>query len=294
MKKGLILLNAYYRTPSIDSQVHRLSEEFKKLGVNITIQANINFSNLIADNSVKCTYLDYDFCIYLDKDKYISSMLESCGIKLFNNHNAIVSCDDKMGTYIKLAGKGINIPKTIPGLLCYTETALITDTLCTSIETELCYPLIIKECYGSRGVGIYKINNRDELKNTLEKVKLKPYLLQEFIQSSYGRDVRVIVVGGKVLGAMLRTSNGDFRSNIGLGGSGKLYKLKAQDIALAEKIAKELDLDYCGIDLLFDDSNNPSILCEVNSNAFFDGFEKFTKINVAEKYAKHIYNQIYN
>lgn len=293
MKKGLILLNAFYRNSSIEHQVLRLTEEFAKLGVDITVRHNADFVNIIEDNSVQCKSFDYDFCIYLDKDKYISEMMEKCGIRLFNNHNAILRCDDKMCTYIHLADKGFNIPKTLPGILCYNPNESITQEICVNIEKHLDYPFVIKECFGSRGEGIYLINDREQLYTTLEKVKLKPYLLQKCIKSSYGRDVRVMVIGGKVVGAMLRTSDNDFRSNIDLGGKGVKYLLSDEVEKLAEKIAKELDLEYCGIDFLFDEQGNPNILCEVNSNAFFAGFERCTNINVAAKYAEYIYKTMY-
>lgn len=293
MKKGLILLNAFYKNSSIDHQVMRLKEEFSKLDVDVTVRHNADFVNLIEDNSIQCESFDFDFCIYLDKDKYISEMMERCGIRLFNNHNAILRCDDKMCTYIQLANKGFNIPKTLPGLLCYNPNESITQEICVNIEKHLKYPFVIKECFGSRGEGIYLINDREQLLITLEKVKLKPYLLQEFIRTSYGRDVRVMVIGGTVVGAMLRAATNDFRSNIDLGGKGVKYLLSDEVIKLAENIAKELDLEYCGIDFLFDEQGNPNILCEVNSNAFFAGFEKSTNINVAAKYAEYIYKTMY-
>ena len=56
---------------------------------------------------------------------------------------------------------------------------------------------------------------------------------------------------------------------------------------LALKIAKLLNLKYCGMDFLFDENNSP-LICEVNSNAFFKGFESVTGINVAKKYAEFI------
>jgi len=50
-------------------------------------------------------------------------------------------------------------------------------------------------------------------------------------------------------------------------------------------------LDYCGVDVLPD--KDGYLLCEVNSNAFFDGIESVTGINVARAYAEYIFNEIY-
>lgn len=112
------------------------------------------------------------------------------------------------------------------------------------------------------------------------------HLFQEYIAESAGRDLRVIVVGGRVLGSMERVSDGDFRSNIGAGGSGRPYPVGADAAALCVKIADALGLDFCGIDLLF--GRRGMLLCEVNSNAFFKEFESVTGVNVAAAYARHI------
>ncbi|MGN1077741.1 MAG: RimK family alpha-L-glutamate ligase, partial [Candidatus Gallimonas sp.] len=104
-------------------------------------------------------------------------------------------------------------------------------------------------------------------------------------------DVRVIVVGGRAIGSMLRVSERDFRSNAELGGRGEPYELSEEGKTLCEKIARILRLDYCGIDLLF--GKESFLLCEVNSNAFFGAFERVTGINAARAYAEHIERIIY-
>ena len=81
--------------------------------------------------------------------------------------------------------------------------------------------------------------------------------------------------------------NGDFRSNVAQGGHGEPVELPASFIETAEKAAKILNLDYCGVDLLDDKDGNP-ILCEVNSNAFLQEIERITGKNIAGIYAKHI------
>ena len=135
--------------------------------------------------------------------------------------------------------------------------------------------------------------NRAELACISERVKCKPHLFQETVQTSIGRDVRVIVVGGKVLCAMLRQSDCDFRSNIELGGKGSIYKLSKEMRETCEKVATLLKLDYCGIDILSGERNEP-IVCEVNSNAFFGGIERVTGVNVAKAYAEHIHACVYD
>lgn len=292
-KKALILINAYLQSQPQFSQAERMQAELELLGIQTDIKRNDGFYAVVSDNNIKTSLLqDYDFCVYFDKDKYVSEMLEKAGLKLFNRHEAIRVCDDKMQTYIALSGKNIPMPKTASGLLCYHADAKIKGETVEEVEKMFSYPVIVKECFGSQGKGVYMAKNREELISLMEELKCRPHLFQETVQTSVGKDIRVIVVGGKVVASMLRQSNTDFRSNIELGGEGSVYTISTKIQTLCERIANILSLDYCGIDVLFGEGNEPMI-CEVNSNAFFAGIERVTGVNVAKAYAEHIYKEVY-
>ena len=292
-KKALIVINAYLQSKSQFSQAERIKEELLALGVDAEIRRNDGFFALISKEEISAKIAnEYDFCVYFDKDKYVSEMLEKAGLKLFNSHEAIRVCDDKMQTYIALSGKNIPMPKTASGLLCYHENEPIRKDTVDRVEELFAYPIIVKECFGSQGKGVYMAENRGELVALMEDLKCKPHLFQEAVQTSLGRDVRVILVGGKVIACMLRQSQTDFRSNIELGGEGKAYAPSLAMQTLCERIALTLGLDYCGIDILFGKNDEP-IVCEVNSNAFFAGIERVSGVNVAKAYAEHIYRKVY-
>ena len=290
MKKALILINAYSVLPSYLNQANRLAQEFKKLGVEAEIRRN-DLGLYIKDGSIAGYTGGYDFCVFLDKDKYTAAMLEAAGLRLFNRRSAVEICDDKMLTHLALAGKGIPMPDTVAGALCYTQDAALSDETVRKLENSLGYPMIIKQSYGSLGKGIYRVENRKELKNVYDGIKLAPHLFQRSIEESYGRDVRVIVVGRKCVAAMERRSDGDFRSNLELGGKGFPYKTDIKLNGICRRTAEILKLDYCGIDLLV--GREGYLVCEVNSNAFFGGIEKVTGIDVAKIYAEYIYGEIY-
>ena len=96
----------------------------------------------------------------------------------------------------------------------------------------------------------------------------------------------MIVIGGKSVAAMERVAQeGEFRSNVELGGKGRVITLSETYAETAEKAAQVLGLDYCGVDIL---ETENGLICEVNSNAFFEGIESVTGVNVARAYAKHI------
>ena len=111
--------------------------------------------------------------------------------------------------------------------------------------------------------------------------------MQEFIAATNNKDLRVFVIGGKVIGAMCRIApEGDFRANISNGGSGEPFPLTDEIEHMARETAKIMKLDIAGIDLLFD--VNGYRVCECNSAPGFEGFEKYVKVDVAEAIAKYV------
>ena len=116
-------------------------------------------------------------------------------------------------------------------------------------------------------------------------------ILQEFVEDSHGKDLRIIVVGGKVIGAMKRESvDGDFRANVTRGGGPKPVELDEQMEYLALESTKILGLDIGGVDLLYDGDSYK--ICEVNSSPGFNGMEKYTEIRVAEQIVTYVKNKL--
>ena len=291
MKRAIIIINAYSTLPTGLNQAERLKTELARLGVNAEIRRNGFFAYLDGEGELINELRSYDFCVYLDKDKYASAILEKSGLRLFNSHAAVRVCDDKMETHLALSGNGIPMPPTVGGLLCYDAEAQVKGL--DFIEKTLGYPVIVKESYGSLGNGVYKADDRNALEALCEKLKCTPHLFQKFISSSAGKDVRVIVIGGKAVAAMQRKSDTDFRSNLELGGTAKPVEIDDCLRDMCELTAKTLDLDYCGIDVLYGE-NGGYLVCEVNSNAFFGGIERVTGVNIARLYAEYICSKIYD
>lgn len=288
LKTGLAILNAYIQTPASLHFFKRMKEELGSLGVALDYKTNSEILTYISgsgDLFVK-EMKKYDFVLYLDKDLYVSEMIEKAGIRLFDNAEAIRLCDDKMLTYISLSNKGIRMPKTISAPLNYA--GIDDETFVKQVAEDLAFPIVAKDNFGSLGKEVYLIKNYDELVSFEKEHKFSAHLYQQFIESSKGHDFRIIVIGGKVVASMKRSNdNGDFRSNVAQGGHGETVELPSSFVEAAEKAAKILKLDYCGVDLLDDENGNP-VLCEVNSNAFLQEIERITGKNIAGVYAKHI------
>ncbi len=112
-------------------------------------------------------------------------------------------------------------------------------------------------------------------------------LIQEFIKEAKGSDVRAIVVGGEVIGAIKRQGEeGEFRSNLHRGGTAKMIKLTRQELQTAVNAARLLGLNVAGVDML-QSSKGPMVL-EVNSSPGLEGIEAATGIDVASKIIKFI------
>ena len=286
MLKGIIVINAFLRPKESVAQAERLKSEFESRGVEVQIISDGFIKSAIVGDKPVTDFFDVNFCVYLDKDKYLSQMLEKVGIRLFNSHKAIRVCDDKAETYLALSGAGIRIPDTLFGFLSYSEEDAIPDGYVDGVIKKLSLPLIVKESYGSMGKGVYLANSRTELRRLMEKLKNKPHLYQKLIGDGKGKDLRVIVIGGKAVAYYERKNDGDFRSNIGIGGVGRKIPVPKKFIAAAENCAKLIGLDYCGVDILYDGTS--PVVCEVNSNAFFKEAEKVTGVNIAALYADHV------
>lgn len=290
--KGIIIVNAYYHSEEIQYQPKRLRDELVKRGAECEIRENTEIPCALENGRLSPGLEKPDFCVFLDKDKYLLQTVEKTGTRLFNNPRTIRVCDDKMETALCLADQGIPMPDTLAGPLCYRPDAEFSATFEKFAAERLGYPFVYKECYGSRGTGVYLISDRKEFERVWTRNRTKAYLLQEYIAQSRGRDIRVLVIGGTAVGAIERENETDFRSNLATGGTGTPYPMNETLVRLCEKTAAVLGADYCGIDVLV--SERGYLVCEVNSNAFFKGFEKATGINAAAIYAEHILSQVEN
>jgi gamma-F420-2:alpha-L-glutamate ligase len=202
---------------------------------------------------------------------------ERLGIPVVNSSISIDLVKDKLYSQQILSREGLPTPKTV--LLKHPVNIDL-------IEKEIGFPCVIKNIIGSQGKGVFIANTKKEFESQmdiLESVNDKAnIIIQEFMKDSFGKDVRVYVVGGRPIAGMLRKAqDGEFKANISQGGSGTTFELTDEVKWLAMKACKVLNLDIGGVDLLFDGEHFR--ICEVNSNPGFKGFEKATNINIPEQ-----------
>lgn len=226
-----------------------------------------------------------DFVFFLDKDVLLARHLEKMGIPVYNSASCIEICDNKSLTFQALAGHGIPMPKTLLAPMVFHSHENV-EPFYRAADT-LGFPLVLKEAYGSFGMQVYLIASMEELLVKVKEIGNRPFLMQEFITSSKGKDIRLNVVGDEVVASMMRVSETDFRANVSNGGKMFNYTPSAYEKEVAIKSAKLVGADFAGVDLLFAEDGSPMV-CEINSNAHIKNIYDCTGINVATYIVPHI------
>ena len=284
--KGWLVVNTFMDNAKFKNLYELLFDAFKKRDVSLEIKTAEDISlevNKPIENKP-------DFAIFWDKDIYLAKRLEQNGIRLFNNSAAVELCDNKILMYQELVKNNIRIPRTFIAPKTFEGLGYNKLSFLGKVIEEIGFPIVIKEAYGSFGEQVYLASDKESAKSIIKRIGYKDFLMQEFIASSKGRDIRINVVGDKVVASMLRENKNDFRSNISSGGNGINYEPKQEYIDLAIKAIKALGLSFAGVDVMFGEDG--PIICEVNSNPQFASTLKATGINLGEFISDYILKQL--
>ena len=218
--------------------------------------------------------------------KAIIRHMERLGVVMINGSDAIDNVKDKLYSQQILGQSNLPCPKTM--LVKHPINVQL-------VEKNIKYPMIVKTLSGSYGSGVFMVEDRKQFRQIMKMAELSNarynIIIQECIEDSLGRDLRVLVVNGKVVGCMMRQSvDGDFRANITRGGEAIPYQIDDDIEWIGGECARLLDLDIAGVDLLF--NGDSYTICEVNSAPGFQGMEKYTKQNIAEKMVDYIIKKV--
>lgn len=289
--KGYIIINGFLREEKFFSLYSALKQSADKAGLQLELKTNIELMCDIASGKTVANETLPPFAIFWDKDVRLAKTLEAAGMKLFNSASAIELCDDKSLTHIALMNR-VPQPKTVLIPLTFPRVGYTDCTFLEKIADYLGFPFVIKQCFGSFGAGVYLAGNMEEAKAALMKTAGGAAIAQQYIASSFARDIRAYIVGDKVAAAMLRhNESGDFRANVAQGGKADAYALNEAQAALAVKTAQLLGCTFAGVDLLFGE-NGEMTVCEVNSNAHFAGISAATGVNIADKIMEAVAQRI--
>lgn len=297
MKIGWLVVNKYLTGAKYDEIYGYLQRAAVNQDLSLILKYNDEvISQLAFDESGKLTHnfgILPDFVIYWDKDLRLAKLLEKIGLKLYNSVDSIEACDDKFETALRLSGTGIRMPRTLMAPMTFFRSGVATEEYLDRLEAEFDYPMVVKECFGSFGAQVFLACDRDSLKNVIDSCENRPFIVQEFISSTKGHDIRINVVGDEVVASMFRYNENDFRSNITNGGKMKNYTPDSEQLEMAITAVKKLGLSFAGVDIMFGPDKEP-ILCEVNSNAHFKNIYDCTGVNVADYIISYIKNDVEN
>ena len=253
---------------------NRLVEEATKQGMDlkiIGIHDTMILDNEIRNNGAKLE--KRDFVINRYKWGKVKDEINSLAVRSYNPLEAYNIYINKYEQVKRLRSDAFLVPRYLLGtaMLQYEDIVKILGT-----------PFVAKGLESSMGEQISLIEKEEDLKKLRKKYGMeKEWLFEEFVTTSFGRDMRFYSIRGEVVACMQRKSQGDFRANVALGASVEPYEITPEIRQIAKDIYEQTGLDFLGIDLLF--GEDKPYFCEINVMPGIEGIEKATGVNVAKK-----------
>jgi ribosomal protein S6--L-glutamate ligase len=281
----------------------RMEEEATKLGYPIYV-AGMDGTYTKFENGVRTVHKSDDdkgFEIHVsdtvifvrgtpERDSWLDlvSQLEKAGYCVINSRDCMELASDKYRTYLRLQDFGLTQPKTV---LIPNEDGI--KTAFKNLDTK--FPIIMKTLRGSKGVGVLFIESERGLNSLVQLLfkqdKSTDILIQEYIKTDF--DVRVLVLGGKIIATMQRdVLEGDFRSNYSQGAKIKTYELSDLEIEQCLLAAKAIGGLFTAVDFIPSENTkkDPPYILEINSSPGTEGIEEANKKNIVKEVIKYFDN----
>ena len=298
-KYRLLLISAELGDKAVTAQ--RMEDEAKKLGYEFYVTKMSGTYIRKSDEGVWTVHKEGDDKGFIvdssdtvcfvrgtpERDSWLDliSQLERAGIPIVNSRECMELASDKYRTYLRLQEYGLTQPKTV--LLPKEEQM---EQAVKELETD--YPIIMKTLRGSKGVGVLFIESERALISLVQLLfkqdKNADLLIQEYKETKF--DVRVLVLGGKIIATMQRdVLEGDFRSNYSQGAKVKTYNLTDLEIEQCLRAAKAINGQFTAVDFIPSDDTekNPPFILEVNSSPGTEGIEEANDMNIVKIVLQH-------
>ena len=194
---------------------------------------------------------------------------------------SIINARNKVRTLQIMSSKGIPVPETL--------FSINPDNIEEQIELLGGAPVVIKLQEGTQGIGVILAETKKSAKSIIDTfIKMDTsILIQKYIEESNGEDIRIVVVGDKVVASMKRRSAvDDFRSNLHRGGNTEEVELSNKEKDMALNATKYIGLGVAGVDLIR--SKKGPLLIEVNASPGLQGIEATTGVNVAREIVLYV------
>ena len=262
----------------------RLVEEARLREMDVAVINPMQFSLFVAEQDIGILHqgqkFDYDAVIprighsITKHGVAVLRHLEQLDVWTANTSQGILQSRDKLHSSQILARNRIPTPRT----------AYVRDMkdIERAIDAVGGLPVVVKVTQGTQGQGVFLRHTLRETGNLIQGLLVtgKAVLIQEYIAESHGKDIRALVVGGKVVASMRRKARGrEFRSNYHLNGTVEKVEISDEYAEVACRAARVLGLNVAGVDLL--EGNDGPLVLEVNSSPGLEGIEKASGVNVA-------------
>jgi [lysine-biosynthesis-protein LysW]---L-2-aminoadipate ligase len=244
----------------------------------------IDDRNLVLDPARPA--LSYDVVIErslsLSRSVYIVQTLEQWGIKTVNPFKTIQTCGDKLLTTTALQRAGVPTPRTL--------VAFTPESALEAIE-DMGYPVVLKPLVGSWGRLLAKINDREaaeailEHKHVLGSYQHSIFYIQEYIQKP-DRDIRVAVIGDRVVRAIYRSSP-HWITNTARGGDPVPCEISPELEEMCLTAAGAIGGGILGVDLLEDPARG-LLVNEVNGTMEFGKSAHITAVDLPGEVAEYV------
>lgn len=225
--------------------------------------------------------LNWNGCMNGKLEEQIEACLRASGTTICNSVTEINHWQDKFKWQVETK---MPVAKSMK-----MHSSCLLDNI-SLIEQKFDYPLVLKSDTGSLGMGVYKADNHNNLKQLVEVISLLDKTFKVHIEQfiDYTNDLRMYIIGDQYY-LMERVATDDFRANVAQNATINDYP-KSQ---LTDDIFKQIRASYeavvIGVDVLL--TTDGYIICEINSAPGFTGIEQVHNIDIAKEIITTIANK---
>jgi [lysine-biosynthesis-protein LysW]--L-2-aminoadipate ligase len=260
-----------------------LVEASAKSGIKIEM---VDCKNLVLDIDKKTEYHTVlQRCVSYYRNMHSTAALEGMGANVINSLHTGIYAGNKLFTHMLLQKMKIPTP--------YVTVAFSKDAALEALD-KLGYPKVIKPTIGSWGRMVTKLNNRESAEGIIEeREKMYPiyqvHFLEEFVQRP-PRDIRAIVIGDSVAGAIYRNSTEEnWKTNTHLGGTAEVCKVTKELEDICIKANNAVKGQIVGVDLM-ESKDKGLVVHEINNTTEYRNVARVTGVDIAAKILEYAVN----
>lgn len=288
MKNKALLIYAYEDIEKNKWFADRLTELAAEQGIRMKLMSSEEINERVISefrvnekgllNTAIVNFLDaISYVINRSRDDKISLFFEEHGIPSFNNSDTVRLGNDKFLEYGFFSGLGLPVMPTVCG-----DTA--------EDEIPFAPPYVVKHRRGHGGSMVFRADSYKDALDVMGKIPRKDWIIQKMCDEP-GCDMRLYILGNRILAGVLRRSEEDFRSNFSLGGRAELVTPESEICEQALKAAEKSGADYIGIDLIRDGGR--FVFNEIEDAVGARMLYEVSELDAARELMTHIYEKTF-